>query len=289
MKTRREFLSIAAGSLFLCRAASLAGAENLFRLLSLSSCKIGICDWDVRSTGSPSSFAVAKELGFDGVQVSYETKGPHSLADKVNRKLFVAAAKEAGADIASLCMGLLNNLPLATTPEAESWVEDCIAAMVDMDVDQVLLAFFGKGDMNQTKEQQPLAINKLKRLAPVAEKNSKILAIESYLSAEDYLQLLDAIGSNAVKVYYDVRNSYNKGYDIFHEMELLGKKKLISQVHFKEDDSLLGKGDINFTKVVETLENIGYNGWLIVEGSSTGDWKEAHSANARFVKKLIGA
>ena len=288
MKTRREFLSITAGSIFFGKAASLFAAENLYHFQTLSSCKIGICDWDIRSTGHPNSFAVAKELGFEGVQVSYETSGPNSLANKANRQRFADAATQSGAGIASLCMGLLNNFPLATTPEAETWVEDCIDAMVDINVDQTLLAFFGKGDMNEMKEQQPLAINKLKRLAAIAEKKNKILAIESYLSAEDHIKLLDTIGSNAVKVYYDVRNSFNKGYDIFHEMNLLGKKNLISQIHFKEDESLLGKGDINFTKVVETLVNINYKGWLIVEGSSKGDWKEAQAANARFIKKLIG-
>ena len=71
-------------------------------------------------------------------------------------------------------------------------------------------------------------------------------------------------------------------------MELLGKKKLISQIHFKEDQCRLGDGDVNFPKVIETLEKIDYNGWLIVESSVKGDWKESHTANARYVKKLIG-
>ena len=84
------------------------------------------------------------------------------------------------------------------------------------------------------------------------------MAIESYLSAEDHIRFIEAIGSDAVKVYYDVRNSQNKGYDIFREMELLGKKKLISQIHLKEDQCRLGDGDINFPKVIETLEKIDY-------------------------------
>lgn len=288
MKTRREFLSIAAGSLLFTKAASLLGAENLARILPLSSNKVGICDWDIRATGSPDSFAVAKALGFDGVQVSFETSGAHSLTEKVNRLKFIDATKTSGGAIASLCMGLLNSHPLATTSEAESWAENCLDTMVDMDIEQVLVPFFGDADMNERKEHQPLAITKLKRLAAIAEKKRKIFAIESYLSADDHIRFIDAIGSDAIKVYYDVRNSRNKGYDIFREIEALGKKKLISQIHLKEDKYLLGEGDINFTKVIETLEKISYNGWLVVEGSSKGDWKESQTANARFVKKLIG-
>jgi len=285
MKTRREFLSIAAGaagSLFLADAATLLGADVK------TSWKVGICDWDLRATGRMSSFAVAKELGFEGVQVSYHPDGDDALADKANRPKFLSAAQEAGVGIASLAMGLLNGRPLATTPEAEGWVADCIDAMVDMNVGQVLLAFFSAGDMNQHKEHQPLVIEKLKRLAPIAEQKKKILAVESYLSAEDNLKLLDAVGSDAVKIYYDVRNSLDKRYDIFQEMELLGSKKLICEIHFKESGRRLGDGRIDFAKVCATLEKIGYEGWLVVEGAAPGDWKESQAANAQFVKKLIG-
>jgi len=282
MKTRREFLSVAAGSLLLADSVSLFGADVKM------SWKIGICDWDLRATGQMNSFAVAKELGYEGVQVSYQPDGTDSLADKVNRPKFLAAAKESGVGITSLAMGLLNGRPLAVTPEAEGWVADCIDAMVDMNVNHTLLAFFGAGDMNEQKEHQPLVIEKLKRLAPIAEKKKKILAVESYLSAEDNLKLLDAVGSDAVKVYYDVRNSRDKNYDIFREMELLGSKKLISEIHFKENTCRLGDGDIDFSKVCATLAKVGYEGWLVVESAAPGDWKESQTANARFVKKLIG-
>ena len=285
MKTRREFLSITAGvagSLCLADTATLFGAD------AKASWKIGICDWDLRATGRLSSFAIAKELGYEGVQVSYQPTGPDSLANKENRPKFLAAAKENGVEIASLALGLLNGSPLATTPEAEGWVEDCIDAMVEMNVDQVLVAFFGKADLTENKDQLPLATEKLKRLAAIAEKKNKILAVESYLSAEDHLKLLDAIDSDAVKVYYDVTNSKNKGYDIFHEMKLLGSRKLISEIHFKEDRVRLGGGEIDFTKVCDMLVGMDYKGWLVVESSAPGDWKESHIANATFIRKLIG-
>jgi len=274
-------LSIAAGSLLLADAAALFGADPK------TSWKIGICDWDLRASGRIGSFAAAKELGFEGVQVSYQPNGTDSLANKANRPKFLAAAKESGVAIASFCIGLMNERPFATTPEAEGWVADCLEAMDEMKIDRVLIPFFGNADMNEHKDQQPLALEKFKRLAPVAEKKKKILAIESYLSAEDVIKLIDAVGSDAVKVYYDVRNSLDKKYDIFREMELLGSKKLISEIHFK-DNNRLGSGDIDFTKVRAVLEKINYEGWIVVESSAPGDWKESQTANAQFVKKLIG-
>ncbi|MDR0326991.1 MAG: sugar phosphate isomerase/epimerase [Planctomycetaceae bacterium] len=280
---RREFLSLAAGSLLLADAATLLGANEK------TPWKVGICDWDIRDTKQLDTFAVAKELGFEGVQISCHVEGPEVLANKEYRPKLLAAAKESGIAIASFAMGILNVRALATTPEAEGWVEDCIDAMVDMKIDRILLAFFHpNGDMNEHKEHQPIVIEKLKRLASIAEKNKKILAIESYLSAEDNLKLIDAIGSDAVKVYYDVRNSRDKDYDIFREMELLGSKKMICEIHFKENTCRLGDGDIDFPKVCKTLEKIDYKGWIVVESASPGDWKESQAANAKFVKKVIG-
>ena len=283
MNTRRDFLKITLGSIFLADAVSLFGTETQSR----ATWKIGICDWDLRATGRLSSFAIAKELGFEGVQVSYQPEGADSLADKANRPKFLETSKETGVSITSFCIGTLNGRPLATTPEAAGWVEDCLNAMAEMKVDQVLVPFFGNADLSNDGHL-PLVIEKFKRLAPIAEKNKKILAVESYLSAEELLKFIDAVGSDAIKVYYDVRNSRDKNYDIFHEIELLGKKKLISQIHFKENRHRLGEGDIDFTKVCETLEKIDYNGWIVVESAAPGDWRESQTANAQFIKNLIG-
>jgi len=285
MKTRREFLSVTAGT---AGAMFLANSANLFGADAKAPWKVGICDWDLRATGRFSAFAIAKELGFEGVQASYQPTGQDTMSIRENRSKFVAAAKETGVEMASFAMGLLNGSPLATTPEAEGWVVDCLNAMDEMNVSQVLLAFFGNADLTQHKDHMPFVIEKLKRLAPVAERKKKILAFESYLSAEDHVKVLDAVGSDALKVYYDVTNSLNKGYDIFHEMKLLGSKKLISEIHFKEDGARLGNGKIDFVKVRDTLLEVAYKGWIIVESSAPGDWKESQAANVQFVKKLIG-
>jgi len=283
MKTRREFLLTTAGSLLLADAAMVFGAD------ARTSWKIGICDWDIRGVKPADTFAVAKELGFEGIQASYHVEGDDSLTNKANRQKLLAAAKESGIAITSFAVGILNVRPLATTPEAEGWVVDCLDAMDEMKIDRVLLAFFPpNADMNEHKDHQPLVVEKLKRLAPIAEKKKKILAVESYLSAEDSMKLLDAVGSDAVKIYYDVRNSTNKGYDIFREIELLGSKKLICEIHFKEDTCRLGDGDIDFPKICATLEKINYKGWIVVESAAPGDWRESQVANAQFVKKILG-
>ena len=296
--TRRTFLKTAA----IGAAGATIGAavlpfypllgqetELLFGRSTGNRYKVGICDWDLRGyAASPECFAAARELGIQGVQVSYTLEGKFTLRNsKENRQLFKNAAKDANMEFASLAMGLLNGRPFAREDDAEAWVSDCLDAMDDLEVDQVLLAFFSAGNLVDKPDDQKSTIEKLKRLAPKAEKLGKVLAVESYLSAEDHLKIIDAVGSDAIKVYYDVQNSTNMGYDIFKEMELLGKKKLISQVHLKDDKKRLENSTIDLKRVRKTLEEVEYFGWLVLESSVEGDWKESQAANAKFVRNLF--
>ena len=287
--TRRTFLKTAT----VCGAALVLPfgktPANLFGLESQRGFKVGICDWNVNGyMADPECFAVAKELGFQGVQVSYTLDGKYSMRkNSENRKLFLDAAKKTDMEFSSLAMGLLNGRPFAREADAENWVLDCLDAMKELEVEAVLLAFFGEGELKDKPEDQKSTIEKLKRLAPQAEKLGKILAIESYLSAEEHLRIIDAVGSDAVKVYYDVQNMTNKGYDIFQEIDLLGKKKLITEVHLKDDVKRLENSRIDLKRVRKSLEAVDYYGWLVVESAVEGDWKESQAANAKFVRNLF--
>ena len=310
MKTRRNFLKLSIGSLLFADTLSLFGAEKTLNTLQQhqslrSTWKIGITDWDLPGhMGRVTSFALAKEWGFEGVQVSYipwqgRPSDEDSLAVRANRPRFLEAAQASGQGIASLCIGMLNDRPLATAPEAEGWVINCLEAMDDMNIDQVLIPFFGNACMNRHPEHIPLVIEKFKRLAPIAERYNKILSIESTLTAEDHLPIIEAIGSSAIKVYYDTWNSALRGYDIYHEMELLGNKNLISQIHLKDGygrygetngNRRLGEGEVNFARTFEILEKTGFEGWVVVE-TSVGrgeDRAESQMANLAFVRNLLG-
>ena len=250
--------------------------------------KVGICDWSLPGyMANPKQFEVAKRLGFQGVQLAYTLAGEFSLHNKENCSLFSVAAKEQNMEIASLAAVFFNERPFAREADAELWVSDCLDVMQILQVKQVLLAFFSNGELKDKPDDQKATIEKLKRLAPKAEKLGKILAVESYLNAEEHLRIIDAVGSDAVKIYYDMQNMLNKGYDVYEDMLQLGKRKLISQVHLKDDKGRLETNNIDWPKVKKTLEKIDYVDWLIVEGAVSGNWEESQMANAAYVRKLF--
>lgn len=252
---------------------------------------IGACDWSINAGQDIRAFEIAKEIGLDGVQVSFGAPGgKFDLRDPEVRRQFQEASKATGVKIASLAMGILNSVPFATEPQTVEWVSDCIDVMAAMQQRVVLLAFFGQGDIRDKPDAQKEVIRRLKQLAPKAEKAQAVLGIESYLNADDHMRILDAVGSPAVKVYYDVANMQYSGYDIFAELRRLGRDR-ICQIHAKEYDHLLSQGPIDFAKIRDVLAEIGYFDWLIIEAATVKGRSvvDCYRENQRYLRALFNA
>lgn len=250
---------------------------------------IGACDWSIGKTSDPEAFTLAREIGLDALQVSLGTvQNDMYLRQEGVQKVFLAASREHGVAIASLAIGELNRVPYKSAPETEAWVRDSIDVAKALGCTNVLLAFFGEGDLRDDPEGQAEVVRRLRKVAPKAEATGVNLAIESWLSAEEHLRIIKAIGSPNVKVYYDLANATEMGYDIFREMELLGTEH-ICEIHFKENGNLLGQGKVDFERVKSTLDKIGYKNWVIMEGALPNGAAilPAYQQNLKFVRQLI--
>jgi L-ribulose-5-phosphate 3-epimerase len=228
--------------------------------------KIGVCDWTIGKATDPASLEVARRIGLDGVQVDFG-RGDNDLPlfDMELQNRFLDEVQKQQMEIASLAMGVLNNIPYKSDPRAERWVREGIDVAGAMGVNRILLAFFGNGDLQNDAQGTVAVIERLRKVVPKAERAGVTLAIESWLSAEQHVDIIEAVGSPAVKVYYDVGNSHKAGYDIYEEIRRLGP--LICEFHAKDYDDLYGKGSIDFKRVRAAMDDAGYRGWLVMEGT----------------------
>jgi len=228
--------------------------------------KIGVCDWTIGKRADPASFELARKIGLDGVQVDFG-RGDKDLPlfDPTLQRRILREAKTQQMEIASLAMGVLNNVPYKSDPRAERWVEKGIDVAKAMRTDLILLAFFGNGDLQNDEPGTNEVIRRLRKAARKAEKVGVTLAIESWLNAEQHVDIITKVGSPALKVYYDVGNSHKQGYDIYTEIRRLGR--FVCQVHAKDYDDLYGKGSIDFPKVRAAMDHSGYRGWIVMEGT----------------------
>ena len=229
-------------------AAWLALAANcapLFAAPDKRRFRLGACDWSIGKMGDPAAFEVAKQIGLDGVQVSLGTAADDMRLRKPEvQQQYKDAARKTGLEVASLAIGELNNIPYKSDPRTVQWVSDSIDVCKAFGVRVVLLAFFGNDDLRDDPAGVDEVVRRLKAVAPKAEKAGVILGIESWLSAEQHLEILERVGSKAVQVYYDVCNSNDRGYDIYKEIRLLGKR--ICEFHAKENGALAWPGQGGF-------------------------------------------
>jgi L-ribulose-5-phosphate 3-epimerase len=230
--------------------------------------KIGICDWSLGRMTELSAMEVARRLRADGVQVDFGSfdDGLPLLHKAELQKQYLESAKKHNIEIASFGMVALGWVPYKSDPRWEQWIADGIDVSKKMGVGIILIPFFGKGDLAVDAEGRPIVVKKLKDLAPKAERNGVTLALESWMSAEQNLEIIEHVDSDAVKVYYDVGNSHKRGYDIYKEIRILGKH--ICQFHAKDYGAeTFGKGDIDFKAVREAMDDIGYRGWIVFEST----------------------
>ena len=252
--------------------------------------KLGACDWSIGRMCQPSCLELAKQIGLDGVQVSLGSAADDMKLRKPEvQAQFKEAARTTGMEIGSLAIGELNGIPYKKDPRTEVWVSDCVEVLQALGVKVVLLAFFGNGDLVGDKEGTAEVVRRLKKVAPKAEQAGVVLGLESWLSAEDTMRIMDQVGSPAVKMYYDVCNSTDRGYDICKEIRWLGKKN-ICEFHLKENGFLLGQGKVNLERVREAIGDIGYEGWMQIEGAvpPKGELVPSYIANQKYVRTLFG-
>jgi L-ribulose-5-phosphate 3-epimerase len=285
--SRRQALSRTVG------AATLLSLKTRFAPLLAASgqprFKIGACDWSIGKTADVSGMELARKIGLDGLQVSLGTvANDFHLRQKAVQQQYKEAARQFNVQIASLAIGELNNIPYKSDPRTEQWVSDSIEVSQAMNTKVVLLAFFHKNDLKGDKQGTDEVVRRLKKVAPKAEKAGVILGLESWLSAEEHMDIIDRVGSPAVKVYYDTANSERMGYDIYQEIRWLGKEQ-ICEFHMKENGALLGEGKIDFKKVRQAMDDIGYAGWMQIEGAipQGQEMFSSYVANQKFLRNLF--
>jgi L-ribulose-5-phosphate 3-epimerase len=287
MVTRRQFLKTTSTLSAFAAFNSMGFAEEMSKM----KLNIGACDWSIGKRADYTGLELAKQIGLSGIQVDLgEPKNNLHLRQKDIQDLYLKASKETGVKISSLAIAALNDVPYKSEPETEQWVEDSIEVAKVFDVKVVLLAFFEKNDLRNDEKGKAEVVRRLKKVAPKAEKAGITLGIESYLTAEEHLDIMEKVGSNAVKVFYDFKNATKAGNDIYKEIKLLGEKN-ICELHMKENEFLLEKGSLDWSKIRRALDEIHYygDGWMQIEWSQPKDMEivECYKQNLAFLKKTF--
>ncbi len=269
--------------------------------------KLGVRDDVLSDGGWEARFAEARELGLAGLEITVlDPYGEHLLwqeggVDRINR-----LRAEYGVEVCSLSLdGWRNPAPGQGTVEgffAEQQaggdgatqpgvrqLQEAIRICRELGASAILVPFFGRSNLPNDDALVPHVVAGLRACAALAEECGVYLAVESLLDAQHHLDLVRAVGSSHVGVYYDVANAASRDYDPEVEFRLLGRH--LVQVHLKDSRAgypatgvPLGTGRVRFEGVRAGLAAIGYDGYLILEVRCT----LADKRSLGFARELFG-
>lgn len=240
-------------------------------------------------------FHMAKELGFHGVELGIGLDYREDLlwtGQGGARQAIKLEARRTSIETASICLHLLNydeNSPASDKEEhreaGREIIRNAMEVCAHIGASVILVPFFGTAAL-KSEEQIRHLVDEMKRLLPMAEDKGVFLALETSLEAPQMVEVVESIGSDHVKVYFDTGNTASKGYDVVQEIMTLDE--LIAQVHMKDHPSrTLGEGNINFGGVIDALEKTGFDGYLVLETPSLDDSVGSASSNLAFLRRLV--
>ena len=261
--------------------------------------KIAVIDLMILKRQKLSALPLAKEIGADGIEIDMGGLGnretfDNKLADPEIRKQYLEKATELKLEFCSLAMTGFYAQSFAKREGVERMISDCIETMKQMNIKVAFLPLGVQGDLVKNPELRPLIVERLKLIAPLAEKAGVVIGIETALSAAEEVKLLEDVGSKSIRIYFNFSNALEAGRDLSMELKILGKNR-ICQIHCTDKDGVLLRNNtrLDLGKVKSTLDKMRWKGWLVIErsrdASKPQDVKGNFGANTTYMKSVFQA
>ncbi|RYD84535.1 MAG: sugar phosphate isomerase/epimerase [Verrucomicrobiaceae bacterium] len=232
------------------------------------------------TTESSKLFKKFKDIGFDTVEIPIEDPS-HIEAAKVK-----AAAEKAGLAIGSICacMGPGRDFrgSAADQKTAMTYCKKLVDQAVELGCPRIIgplysvVGLIGAHDDAAKKEHFNLVVKNLKELAKYAESKGIELDVEplnrfetDFLNTVDQgLKLVKAVGAENVKLHLD---TFHMNIEEKNQPEAIRKVgNLLGHFHACGTDRGTPGGDsLNWPEIVKALQEVGYEGDVVIESFTT--------------------
>jgi sugar phosphate isomerase/epimerase len=259
--------------------------------------KIAVCDWMILKRQKKGAFQRTHEIGADGLELDMGGLGnrptfDNKILDPVERRMLKDEIAKYKLELSSIAMSGFYAQSFAERETVPLMIKDTINSMDLMGVKTAFLPLGVKGDLVKYPELRPKIVEKLKMAGEMAEASGVVIGIETALDARAEVKLLEEIGNKAIRIYFNFQNPLEAGRNLYEELEILGKDR-ICQIHCTDTDGvwLENNSRLDMPKVKETLDKMGWSGWLVIERSrDTNEIKNVvgnYSANTRYMKSIF--
>jgi hexulose-6-phosphate isomerase len=242
-------------------------------------------------------YPIAHELGFAGIELGVHKDYDQTLLwDREGRRRLLDLSRDTGVLTSSVCLHSYWHYSFAhPDPDvrlrAGEIAQQAAEATADMEAKHILIPLTCPEGVEEAAARERW-IEGVGTVAHAAESAGVFFCLENVgkpfgNTPQRISEIVDAIASPGVKVYYDPGNAVHSGLDPLQGVELLGNR--IGQVHVKEvGGTLLGEGRVPWGEIIEALKQVGFDGWLVLETNPTDDPQKAARKNLEALQKIVG-
>jgi len=227
----------------------------------------------------PELFDLCKKVGLDGIQFTGNVRDSRVVDE------YLSHMKRTGLKAAASCLAFDYESPDGVANLCKS-----IDGTLALGTDTMLIAFFGDRTLKMEnryldKDKAKLLIPALKEVVPYAKEKNVCICMEGELCADDNKYIVDAVGSEFFKIYYDIKNIEACGFSAPADIRAL--KGYIKQLHLKCAGDKLYDTPMpkNMDETIQAILDIDYDNWLVFESDGKVPNAEEYLAkNLEYVR-----
>ena len=263
--------------------------------------QVGVCDWMILKRQKLGEFDLAKQIGCDGIEMDMGSLGKrdtfeNKLRDPKEAAIFKRTADSLGIQVGAVAMSGFYAQDLTKKDSYLSLAEDCFDTMDKMGSAKVaFLPLGGSGnDWSTNKAKRAIIVKRLHDIGEAAKARGKRVGLDTPLDAKGNLKLLKEIKSEGIGIFYKFQTIIENGWDICQDMKKLGAKNIVA-IHASNTDKYWLRNDstINVPAIKQTLDEMGWSGWLFVERSRNTsmvrNMKMNYGNNVRYLKEIFNS
>ena len=241
-------------------------------------------------------FPLAQKLGLDCIEfiLDFNDISLNPLMSEEGLKEIKELVRQTNVSVDTICADYFMEFPLHSTEEkivskCKKVLSQLLNASLELGVTDIIIPCVDQSSIIE-KDKRNRLIKRIKEILPTIEEVKINLALETDLAPSSFVNLIDSIDSEFIKVNYDIGNSASFGFEITDELSAYGD--LISDIHIKDrplggSSVFLGKGEADFDLFFKTLEKYSYKGPFIMQAYRDDEGLKIFEQQLKWIKPYI--
>lgn len=238
-------------------------------------------------------FYIARDMGFDHIEfiVDQNDLADNPLMTFEGLSKIERTVEKSGTQLHSACLDIYMDLRFLDK-RMGSICKEILSLVIrngkSVGIGTFILPFVDESSMAKISEQSHVVAT-LQELAEIAEREGVILALETDLDAKKFQDLLKNIGSQRIRVNYDIGNSASLGYSFADEFEAYYED--IVDIHIKDrviggGSVMLGTGNADLRGVASYLVDHSFKGLVVLQAFKGANYLRDIEVQKEYISRL---